>query len=111
MLGGGYVNYFSMSGRSYKVIPQVQQRYRLNPQQLLDYYIRTGDGTLVPLSTIATVSTKTVPESLNHFQQLNSATISGRRHARRGPRRRAAIPAGPRGAHAARRAIRSITAA
>ncbi len=77
MLGGGYVNYFSMSGRSYKVIPQVQQRYRLNARQLLDYYIRTADGTLVPLSTIATVSTKTVPESLNHFQQLNSATIQG----------------------------------
>jgi multidrug efflux pump len=77
MLGGGYVNYFSMSGRSYKVIPQVQQRFRLNPQQLLDYYIRTADGSLVPLSTIATVSTKTVPESLNHFQQLNSATIQG----------------------------------
>jgi multidrug efflux pump len=77
LLGGGYVNYFSMSGRSYKVIPQVTQRFRLNPQQLLDYYIKASDGTLVPLSTIATVSTKTVPESLNHFQQLNSATIQG----------------------------------
>ena len=31
----------------------------------------------VPLSTIATIATKTVPESLNHFQQLNSATIQG----------------------------------
>jgi multidrug efflux pump len=77
MLGGGYVNYFSISGRSYKVIPQVQQRFRLNPQQLLDYYIKTSEGTLVPLSTVASVSTKTVPESLNHFQQLNSATIQG----------------------------------
>jgi multidrug efflux pump len=77
MLGGGYVNYFSISGRSYKVIPQVQQRFRLNPQQLLDYYIKTSEGTLVPLSTIASVKTKTVPESLNHFQQLNSATIQG----------------------------------
>jgi multidrug efflux pump len=77
MLGGGYVNYFSMSGRSYKVIPQVQQRFRLNPQQLLDYHIRAADGSLVPLSTVATVATKTVPESLNHFQQLNSATIQG----------------------------------
>jgi multidrug efflux pump len=77
MLGGAYVNYFSISGRSYKVIPQVQQRFRLNPRQLLDYYIRASDGSLVPLSTIATVSTKTVPESLNHFQQLNSATIQG----------------------------------
>ncbi len=77
MLGGGYINYFSMSGRSYKVIPQVQQRFRLNARQLLDYHIRTADGSLVPLSTIATVSTKTVPQSLNHFQQLNSATIQG----------------------------------
>ena len=77
MLGGGYVNYFSMSGRSYKVIPQVQQRFRLNPQQLLDYYIKASDGSLVPLSTVATVSTSTVPELLNHFQQLNSATIQG----------------------------------
>ena len=77
MLGGGYVNYFSMSGRSYKVIPQVQQRFRLNPQQLLDYYIKTSDGSLVPLSTVAHVATKAVPEALNHFQQLNSATIQG----------------------------------
>jgi multidrug efflux pump len=77
MLGGGYTNYFSMSGRSYKVIAQVQQRFRLNARQLLDYHIRAADGSLVPLSTIATVSTNTVPESLNHFQQLNSATIQG----------------------------------
>jgi multidrug efflux pump len=77
MLGGAYVNYFSLAGRSYKVIPQVQQRSRLNTQQLLDYNIRTAGGAVVPLSTVATITTKTVPESLNHFQQLNSATIQG----------------------------------
>ena len=44
MLGGGYVNYFSLDGRSYKVIPQVQQRFRLNADQLLNYYIRTANG-------------------------------------------------------------------
>ena len=32
-LGGGYVNYFSIAGRSYKVIPQVLQVDRLNPSQ------------------------------------------------------------------------------
>ncbi|HKJ00587.1 MAG TPA: efflux RND transporter permease subunit [bacterium] len=77
MLGGGYVNYFSLSGRSYKVIPQVQQRYRLNAEQLRNYYIRSASGQSVPLSTIAHIETKTVPESLNHFQQQNAATISG----------------------------------
>ena len=77
MLGGGYVNYFSFYGRSYKVMPQVRQRDRLNVDQLLNYYIRTSGGTSVPLSTIARITTQTVPESLNHFQQLNSATIQG----------------------------------
>jgi multidrug efflux pump len=77
MLGGGYTNYFALDGRSYKVIPQVEQRSRLNTDQLLNYYIRAADGTSVPLSTIAKIVTKTIPESLNHFQQLNSATIQG----------------------------------
>lgn len=77
MLGGGYVNYFSLSGRSYKVIPQVMQSERLTADQLNNYYIRTGTGDSIPLSTIARLSTSVVPESLNHFQQLNSATVSG----------------------------------
>ena len=76
-LGGGYVNYFGLDGRSYKVIPQVQQRFRLNPSQILDYYVRTSSGASVPLSTIAHVVTETQPESLNHFQQLNAALIQG----------------------------------
>ncbi len=77
MLGGGYVNYFSLDGRSYKVIPQVQQRYRLNPDQLKNYYIRSAGGKSISLSTIAHIETSVVPESLNHFQQQNAATISG----------------------------------
>jgi multidrug efflux pump len=77
MLGGNYVNYFSLAGRSYKVIPQVEQRYRLTTQQLENYYVRTADGTPIKLSTIAHITTETVPESLNHFQQLNSATVLG----------------------------------
>jgi multidrug efflux pump len=76
-LGGGYVNYFSIAGRSYKVIPQVLQKYRLNPDQVLDYYVRAGDGTLIPANTVAKIKMGTVPESVNHFQQLNSATIAG----------------------------------
>ncbi|EQD28975.1 acriflavin resistance protein, partial [mine drainage metagenome] len=31
-LGGGYVNYFELGGRSYQVMPQVRQRFRLNSQ-------------------------------------------------------------------------------
>ena len=76
-LGGNYVNYFSTAGRSYKVIPQVLQVDRLNPEQILDYYIRTPSGAMIAARTVAHIETSTEPESVNHFQQLNSATLSG----------------------------------
>ncbi|GJI95037.1 acriflavine resistance protein B [Duganella caerulea] len=76
-LGGGYVNYFSISGRSYKVIPQVQQVDRLNPADVLDFYIKTPSGAMIPASTVASIKYSVQPESVTRFQQLNSATISG----------------------------------
>jgi multidrug efflux pump len=76
-LGGGYVNYFSLDGRSYKVIPQVQRSARLNVADLLNYPVASINGVNVPLSTIATIKTSVIPESINHFQQQNSATIQG----------------------------------
>ncbi|HEY8261330.1 MAG TPA: efflux RND transporter permease subunit, partial [Methylosinus sp.] len=76
-LSGGYTQYFGLDGRSYKVIPQMAQQFRLNPDQILNYYIKTADGSSVPLSTVAKFQTMVVPQSLNHFQQINSFTISG----------------------------------
>jgi multidrug efflux pump len=76
-LGGNYVNYFSISGRAYRVISQVAQVDRLNPAQLDNYYIRTPAGGMIPASTVAHLTYQTVAESINHFQQLNAATISG----------------------------------
>jgi len=76
MLSGGHVNYFSISGRSYKVIPQVKQSERLTANDLKNYHIRTTNGSSVPLSTLVQLKTTVAPESLSHFQQLNSATIS-----------------------------------
>jgi multidrug efflux pump len=77
LLGGGYVNYFSLASRSYKVIPQVAQTERLNAQQILNYQVATVNDVPVPLSAVATLTPQVAPETLNHFQQLNAATISG----------------------------------
>ena len=77
MVGGNYVNRFDISGRSYKVIPQIQRVDRLNPAQLENIYVTGPGGELVPLSTIATIQNSTVPRSLNRFQQLNAVKISG----------------------------------
>ncbi|MDX1804102.1 MAG: efflux RND transporter permease subunit [Alcanivorax sp.] len=76
MLSGGYANRFSLENRSYKVIPQVQRRDRLTPEQLQRYYIRTGSGKLVPLSTLISLKESVQPQQLKRFQQLNAVTIS-----------------------------------
>jgi multidrug efflux pump len=77
LLGGAYTNYFSLGTRSYKVISQVQQRSRLTIDQVMQYQIATIGGTPIPVSAIATVRQQTVPQTITHFQQVNSATISG----------------------------------
>jgi multidrug efflux pump len=76
-LGGNYVNRFSIQGRSYKVIPQVQRGNRLTPEQLLELHIRGPQGKLIPLATVASLKNTTEPRQLNRFQQLNSAKIRG----------------------------------
>lgn len=74
-LSQNYINYYNYAGRSYQVIPQLARADRANPDELLNYYIRTGSGQTVPLASIAQVKRRIVPESLNHFQQINAATI------------------------------------
>ena len=75
MLGGDYVNRFSIQGRSYKVIPQIKRAERLTPDQLEKIYVTGSDNKLVPLSTFATLKTTTEPRELKKFQQLNAVTI------------------------------------
>ncbi|HET6925373.1 MAG TPA: multidrug efflux RND transporter permease subunit [Hyphomicrobiaceae bacterium] len=77
LLGGNYVNRFNLYGRSYQVIPQVPREFRLTPDWLRRYQVRTAAGTLVPLSSIASVSQSAQPNALTSFQQLNSATLTG----------------------------------
>lgn len=77
LLGGGYVNRFSMEGRSYKVIPLVAREFRRDAEMLKDYYVRSADGKLVPLSTIVTIQQSVEPTDRTQFQQLNSLVIQG----------------------------------
>jgi multidrug efflux pump len=77
LLGGDYVNRFSVQGRSYKVIPQIKRTGRLTADQLQDIYVTGANNTLVPLSTFATLKTTSEPRELKRFQQLNAVRIQG----------------------------------
>jgi multidrug efflux pump len=77
LVGGNFVNRFSLDGRSYKVIPQLKRVERLNANQLETTYVKGPNNQLVPLSTFATLRKKTGPRTLNRFQQFNAVKISG----------------------------------
>jgi multidrug efflux pump len=77
LVGGNYVNRFDLSGRSYKVIPQIERRSRLDAGQLENTYVRGPSSQLIPVSTFAHLEKHTTPRALNRFQQLNSVKLSG----------------------------------
>ncbi|WP_042688577.1 multidrug efflux RND transporter permease subunit [Azospirillum sp. B506] len=76
LVGGNYVNRFNLNGRSYEVIPQVPRAERLTPESLTNYYVTSGSGAQIPLSTVVSVETAVEPNALNKYNQLPSATFS-----------------------------------
>jgi multidrug efflux pump len=77
MLNEDYVNWFSLEGRSYQVIPQVAQRFRNDIGQLQDFYVRNAAGDLIPLSALVEIRDQVEPSKRVQFQQLNAITLSG----------------------------------
>ncbi|HEY2423087.1 MAG TPA: efflux RND transporter permease subunit, partial [Chthoniobacterales bacterium] len=55
LLSSGWVNYFSIQGRSYQVIPEVKRTQRLTPEDLTKLYVTGPNGTPIQLSTFATL--------------------------------------------------------
>jgi multidrug efflux pump len=77
LLGGNHINWFNLQGRSYKVIPQVENLYRANSKMLADYHVRTSSGDLVPLSSVASFRDIIEPSERLQFQQRNAITLQG----------------------------------
>jgi multidrug efflux pump len=77
LVSGNFVNRFNIAGRSYKVIPQIQRVDRLTAEQLNSVYLTGPAGDLIPLGTVARVENRTVPRSINRFQQFNAVKLSG----------------------------------
>ena len=77
LLGGSYVNRFSLEGRSYKVIPQAAREFRDSTDIFDDHYLRSASGELVPMSSLVRFEQTVEPSERTQFQQLNSITLEG----------------------------------
>lgn len=76
-MSGNYINFFNLDTKGYRVIPQVQRRFRLNPELIGQMRIPTADGNLVPLSTFVHFTTDVIPNVNTRFQQQNSIELDG----------------------------------
>lgn len=78
MLGQPENVQFSKAERGYYVIPEYTKNYQFetNPEDIKNIYVRTESGGLVPLSDVVDIKTDVEPQSINHFQQLSSATLN-----------------------------------
>src|SRR5579862_8978072 len=76
-LGGLQVNDFNLFGRTYKVMIQAEQDFRKSPESINDIYIRSNDNSMVPMSTVSTISMMTGPDILQRYNMFRSAEING----------------------------------
>ena len=76
-VGSTYVNQFNKFGLSLQVYVQADSKYRLQPDDLLNLYVRSQDGNMVPLSAVATLSPAVAPPLITLYNLYPSATIVG----------------------------------
>ncbi|AMS43713.1 efflux RND transporter permease subunit [Aminobacter aminovorans] len=76
LVGGGSIAEFDRDSNSYDIIMQVPEEYRNNPEKLGEFFVRSVNGQMVPLSAVVEIKTNSSPASIDQFNQLNSATIS-----------------------------------
>lgn len=76
-LGSAYVNDFNLHGRTYQVKVQAQAPYRDAIDDISKLYVRSNDGKMVPMSSLATLSTVIGPQIINRYNQYASSAFRG----------------------------------
>jgi multidrug efflux pump len=76
-LGSLYVNDFNRFGRTYEVDVQADQKFRLDPEDVLRLQTRNGAGDMIPLGAFVTLRHTSGPDRVPHYNGYLSAEING----------------------------------
>ncbi|MDJ1167960.1 efflux RND transporter permease subunit [Roseofilum sp. BLCC_M154] len=76
-LGSSYVNDFVLGQRQYRVYVQADAEYRSDPEDINQLYVRSREGTMVPLGSLIKLTEFTGPEIIQHFNVFRSIKIQG----------------------------------
>lgn len=76
-LGGLFLNQFNRFGRQWRVFLQAEGQERMTDTDIRQYYVRSNDGTMVPLSSLVTTRKINGPEYTNRFNVYRAAQVIG----------------------------------
>jgi HAE1 family hydrophobic/amphiphilic exporter-1 len=76
-MGSVYVNDFDFNNRSYRVYIQADQRFRSQPKDIREFYVRSDKGAMIPLDNLVHVNQTTTPQVISHYNLFRSAEIDG----------------------------------
>ena len=74
--GPRWVSTIYGSSNQYKVLLELKPQFQADPNALSLLYFKAGQGSLIPLDTLARVTQDVGPQSVNHYGQLSAATVS-----------------------------------
>jgi len=76
-LGGLYVNDFNRFGHTWQVLIQAEPEFRNGPSDIDRFYVRSNNGDMVPLGTLAHVQPSTGPEVVFHYNRFRAIQMLG----------------------------------
>src|SRR5437868_10342192 len=76
-MGGLFVNYFNRFGRQWQVYVEAEGEYRRNMDYLDQFYVRSSQGGMVPLSALTKFESRPGPEFTMRYNLYRSAEIIG----------------------------------
>ena len=88
-VGSTYVNQFNKFGQSLQVYVQADSKFRLHPEDLLNLYVRSQDGNMVPIGAVAHLGQAVAPAARSRSTiSIRPRPSSARRRAASAPARR-----------------------
>jgi len=76
-LGAIYINDFNKFGRVWRVMAQAETDFRNDPEDITGLFVRSTQGNMVPMSTLATIGSETGPQIIPRYNMFRSASVSG----------------------------------
>jgi len=76
-VGGYYASDFNRFGKQYRVMIQAEPRYRGNPDDLNNIFIRTSTGVMAPITEFISMKRVFGPENIGRFNMYTAISVTG----------------------------------